>query len=163
MTFSRTSMDSAWMSISHFPTSRPAWGGSSSSCHPLFPTDTSGSPLCSGLHHLPATMRLPGATRSGLIRLSTVRTPVAETSAPRVGPRELKFVTTSSLRPVVPLMLSAPTVITLGSWPGELMLPSDLQEGDYILFHGMGAYSTVTNTRFNGFGELTIATVMTLR
>ena len=27
---------------------------------------------------------------------------------------------------------------------------------------GMGAYSTVTNTRFNGFGELSIATVLSL-
>jgi ornithine decarboxylase len=27
----------------------------------------------------------------------------------------------------------------------------------------MGAYSTVTNTRFNGFGELGMATVLSLR
>jgi ornithine decarboxylase len=27
----------------------------------------------------------------------------------------------------------------------------------------MGAYSTVTNTRFNGFGELALATVLSLK
>ncbi|MDZ4134644.1 MAG: type III PLP-dependent enzyme, partial [Paracoccaceae bacterium] len=47
--------------------------------------------------------------------------------------------------------------------PGELPLPEDLAEGDYVVFHGMGAYSTVTNTRFNGFGELEMATVLSLR
>ncbi len=31
------------------------------------------------------------------------------------------------------------------------------------MFAGMGAYSTVTNTRFNGFGELAIATVLSLK
>ena len=33
----------------------------------------------------------------------------------------------------------------------------------YVVFHGLGAYSTVTNTRFNGFGELSLATVLTLK
>ncbi|MDN5787980.1 type III PLP-dependent enzyme, partial [Pseudorhodobacter sp.] len=47
-----------------------------------------------------------------------------------------------------------PTCDSVDRLPGELMLPADLGEGDYLLFHGMGAYSTVTNTRFNGFGEL---------
>ncbi|PJA38374.1 MAG: hypothetical protein CO182_10715, partial [Lysobacterales bacterium CG_4_9_14_3_um_filter_62_6] len=36
-------------------------------------------------------------------------------------------------------------------------------EGDYVLFQGMGAYSAATNTRFNGFGALTIATVLALK
>jgi len=31
-----------------------------------------------------------------------------------------------------------------------------------VIFHGAGAYSTVTNTRFNGFGAMTNATVMRL-
>ena len=44
------------------------------------------------------TSALPGATRSGLIRLSTARWPLAMTRAPRVGPRELKLLTTSSPR-----------------------------------------------------------------
>ena len=36
----------------------------------------------------------------------------------------------------------------------------DLAEDDYVIFHGAGAYSMVTNTRFNGFGAMTRATVM---
>ena len=56
-----------------------------------------------------------------------------------------------------------PTCDSVDRLPGELMLPSDLAEGDYVVFHGMGAYSTVTNTRFNGFGELGLATVLSLR
>lgn len=55
-----------------------------------------------------------------------------------------------------------PTCDSLDRIPGELPLPADLIEGDYILFHGMGAYSTVTNTRFNGFGELGVETVLAL-
>jgi ornithine decarboxylase len=47
--------------------------------------------------------------------------------------------------------------------PGDVMLPSDIAEGDFVIFEGLGAYSTVTNTRFNGFGELTLATVLSLR
>ena len=41
-------------------------------------------------------------------------------------------------------------------------IPSDMEEGDFLVFHGMGAYSTVTNTRFNGFGEMSIVTAMAL-
>ena len=44
-----------------------------------------------------------------------------------------------------------------------MALPADLAEGDYVIVQGMGAYSTVTNTRFNGFGELMLATVLSLR
>ncbi|RUS60035.1 type III PLP-dependent enzyme [Pseudorhodobacter sp. E13] len=55
-----------------------------------------------------------------------------------------------------------PTCDSVDRLPGELMLPEDLTEGDYVLFHGMGAYSTVTNTRFNGFGELGMETVLNL-
>jgi ornithine decarboxylase len=62
-----------------------------------------------------------------------------------------------------PKICFGPTCDSVDRLPGEIMLPSDLEEGDYILFYGMGAYSTVTNTRFNGFGELTIGTVMNLR
>ena len=56
-----------------------------------------------------------------------------------------------------------PTCDSVDRLPGEIALASDMEEGDYVLVHGMGAYSTVTNTRFNGFGELAIATVMRLR
>ena len=43
------------------------------------------------------------------------------------------------------------------------MLPGDISEGDFLIVQGMGAYSTVTNTAFNGFGNLTIATALTLK
>ena len=69
------------------------------------------------------TMALPGATRSGLSRLSTTRSPVVSTWAPRDGPRELKELTTSSLRLGVSFMFDEPTVITDGSCPGEPMVP----------------------------------------
>ncbi len=42
------------------------------------------------------------------------------------------------------------------------MMAEDVAEGDYVVFHGMGSYSVATNTRFNGFGDLTIATVLSL-
>lgn len=62
-----------------------------------------------------------------------------------------------------PKIVFGPTCDSVDRLPGEVMLPSDMEEGDYVLVYGMGAYSTVTNTRFNGFGDLMIATVMSLR
>ncbi|MFN0114058.1 MAG: type III PLP-dependent enzyme [Paracoccaceae bacterium] len=56
-----------------------------------------------------------------------------------------------------------PTCDSVDRLPGDIPLPADLEEGDFLVFHGVGAYSTVTNTRFNGFGELQLATVMRLR
>jgi ornithine decarboxylase len=47
-----------------------------------------------------------------------------------------------------------PTCDSVDRLPGEVQLPADLDEGDYLLVQGMGAYSVVTNTRFNGFGAL---------
>lgn len=47
-----------------------------------------------------------------------------------------------------------PTCDSVDRLPGEVALPSDMDEGDYVLVQGMGAYSVVTNTRFNGFGAL---------
>ena len=55
-----------------------------------------------------------------------------------------------------------PTCDSVDRLPGELPLPADMEEGDYLVFAGMGAYSTATNTRFNGFGDLSVATVMSL-
>ena len=43
-----------------------------------------------------------------------------------------------------------------------LPLPGDIAEGDYLVINGAGAYSVVTNTRFNGFGELQRLTAMSL-
>jgi ornithine decarboxylase len=56
-----------------------------------------------------------------------------------------------------------PTCDSIDRLPGELPLAAEIAEGDFVLFHGLGAYSTVTNTRFNGFGELTLATVLSLK
>lgn len=56
-----------------------------------------------------------------------------------------------------------PTCDSVDRLPGEIGLPSDMDEGDFVLFQGMGAYSLATNTHFNGFGEMTVSTAMTLR
>ena len=59
-------------------------------------------------------------------------------------------------------VIFGPTCDSVDRLPGELGLPADIEEGDFVVFHGAGAYSTVTNTRFNGFGAMTHATVMAL-
>lgn len=56
-----------------------------------------------------------------------------------------------------------PTCDSVDRLPGEIALPSDIEEGDYLVIEGMGAYSTATNTPFNGFGAVTIATVLSLK
>lgn len=63
----------------------------------------------------------------------------------------------------VPRIVFGPTCDSVDRLPGELGLPGDIAEGDYVIFHGMGAYSLATNTRFNGFGDVEVATVMSLR
>lgn len=55
-----------------------------------------------------------------------------------------------------------PTCDSVDRLPGELPLPGDIAEGDYLVINGAGAYSVVTNTRFNGFGELQRLTAMSL-
>ena len=56
-----------------------------------------------------------------------------------------------------------PTCDSVDRLPGDVPLPDDIAEGDYVVFQGMGAYSTVTNSRFNGFGELGRCTALTLK
>ncbi|MDQ2067570.1 type III PLP-dependent enzyme [Xinfangfangia sp. CPCC 101601] len=56
-----------------------------------------------------------------------------------------------------------PTCDSIDRLPGEMAFPADMEEGDYLIWHGMGSYSVVTNSRFNGFGELTMATVLSLK
>lgn len=63
----------------------------------------------------------------------------------------------------IPRIVFGPTCDSVDRLPGEIPLPSDLQEGDFVIWQGMGSYSTVTNTRFNGFGELQMATVLGLK
>lgn len=60
----------------------------------------------------------------------------------------------------VPRIIFGPTCDSVDRLPGDVELPEDIEEGDYVVLHGMGAYSTVTNTRFNGFGELQLETVL---
>ena len=55
-----------------------------------------------------------------------------------------------------------PTCDSVDRLPGEMRLPADIAEGDHVLIQGMGAYSAVTSTRFNGFGGLAVATVLLL-
>ncbi len=55
-----------------------------------------------------------------------------------------------------------PTCDSVDRLPGDVMLPADMEEGDFVLFYGMGAYSTVTATRFNGFGQIGVETVCAL-
>lgn len=59
-------------------------------------------------------------------------------------------------------VIFGPTCDSVDRLPGELSLPENVAEGDFVIFHGAGAYSTVTNTRFNGFGLMGHATVMRL-
>lgn len=63
---------------------------------------------------------------------------------------------------VTPRAVFGPTCDSVDRLPGDIALPSDIAEGDYIIFHGAGAYSTVTNTRFNGFGQMRIVTAQAL-
>ena len=56
-----------------------------------------------------------------------------------------------------------PTCDSVDRLPGEIPLPGDMAEGDYIIWHGLGSYSVVTNSRFNGFGDLVMATVLNLK
>lgn len=46
-----------------------------------------------------------------------------------------------------------PTCDSIDRLPERVMLPSDIEEEDYILFDGMGAYSSSIATRFNGYGN----------
>lgn len=56
-----------------------------------------------------------------------------------------------------------PTCDSVDRLPGDVPFPADIAEGDFVIVHGMGAYSTVTNSRFNGFGELGMVTVLSLK
>lgn len=51
-----------------------------------------------------------------------------------------------------------PTCDSLDELPGPVTLPADMEEEDFLIFHGMGAYSTCTATRFNGFGDISVIT-----
>ena len=55
-----------------------------------------------------------------------------------------------------------PTCDSLDCLPEPLAVPENIQEGDYLLFAGMGAYSLAIATRFNGYGIRDVVTVKRL-
>lgn len=55
-----------------------------------------------------------------------------------------------------------PTCDSLDRLPDGLPLPEDTQTGDYVLFPGLGAYSSAMSTVFNGYGLSDVATVIEL-
>lgn len=61
-----------------------------------------------------------------------------------------------------PRIVFGPTCDSVDRLPGELDLPGDIAEEDYVLLHGLGAYSVATGTRFNGYGDLAVETVLAL-
>lgn len=60
---------------------------------------------------------------------------------------------------LLPRRVFGPTCDSLDRLPGDVPLPADLAEGDILLFEGQGAYAATLATRFNGFGEIAVATV----
>jgi ornithine decarboxylase len=64
---------------------------------------------------------------------------------------------------LVDRIVFGPTCDSVDRLPGDIPLAGDMEEGDYVIWHGLGSYSVVTNSRFNGFGELQMATVLNLR
>jgi len=52
-----------------------------------------------------------------------------------------------------------PTCDSLDVLFDHVPLPGCIDEGDYVLFHSLGAYSTAMATRFNGYGQAQIVTV----
>jgi len=55
-----------------------------------------------------------------------------------------------------------PTCDSVDELPSTLKVPDHLKEGDYIIFHGLGAYSTSTQTTFNGYGMSKVVNVHSL-
>ena len=56
-------------------------------------------------------------------------------------------------------VLYGPTCDSLDRLPEPVDLPGDVAEGDYLIFEGIGAYSTATATRFNGYGTHDLVTL----
>ncbi|WP_137701626.1 type III PLP-dependent enzyme [Marimonas lutisalis] len=61
--------------------------------------------------------------------------------------------------PIRPRVAFGPTCDSLDRVPDPVPLPGDLEEGDYLLFEGMGAYSLAIATRFNGYGPGEVVTL----
>lgn len=58
-----------------------------------------------------------------------------------------------------PRTVFGPTCDSVDRLPGQMPLPSDLSEGDFVLFPAMGAYSQALSTAFNGYGVTRVLTV----
>lgn len=76
-------------------------------------------------------------------------TVIAPDGTPRSGPSR-------------PRTVFGPTCDSVDRLPGEVALSGDMAEGDYVIFAGLGAYSSATVTRFNGYGRIDPATVREL-
>lgn len=61
--------------------------------------------------------------------------------------------------PALPRVVFGPTCDSLDRLPDGLALPADAQDGDYVLFDGLGAYSVAISTGFNGYGLHDIVSV----
>jgi ornithine decarboxylase len=61
-----------------------------------------------------------------------------------------------------PQTIFGPTCDSLDCLPQPVSLPEGLEEGDYLLFAGMGAYSLAIATRFNGYGVRDVIAVKRL-
>ncbi len=61
-----------------------------------------------------------------------------------------------------PRVVFGPTCDSLDRLPDGLPLPCDAEIGDYVLFPGLGAYSSAMSTQFNGYGLSDVATVIEL-
>lgn len=64
--------------------------------------------------------------------------------------------------PLMERVVYGPTCDSIDRLPDPLCLPVALEEGDFLVFDGMGAYSTATVTRFNGYGALRVITVQSV-
>jgi ornithine decarboxylase len=64
--------------------------------------------------------------------------------------------------PARPRTVFGPTCDSIDKLPQDLDLPGDMAEGDYVIFQGLGAYSTSLATRFNGYGVQAVETVASL-
>ncbi|MBI6629539.1 type III PLP-dependent enzyme [Pontibaca salina] len=62
----------------------------------------------------------------------------------------------------IPRVVFGPTCDSLDRLPDGLVLPADAQDGDYVLFDGLGAYSVAISTDFNGYGLHDIVSVQRL-
>ena len=61
--------------------------------------------------------------------------------------------------PAADFTVFGPTCDSLDRLPGSVRLPRTIQDGDYILISGMGAYSSATCTPFNGYGAVERVTI----